>query len=110
MVALTGITPTLTSTGRSIAEQRALLEGNNPYPVNKPGDSSHNVVSSALGPGALGIDSWVPDKTVTIQGHRFNSWEVWTYLREYVGMRVPSNDRVHSEVPNWRDYAPRFSR
>lgn len=108
MAYLTGITPTLTSTGRSLAEQRALLNSNNPYPVNQPGDSSHNVIRSALGDGSLGVDSWVPDQTVTIQGYRFNSWEVWTYLREWVGLRVPSNDRVHSEIPDWRSYQPVF--
>lgn len=110
MVQLTGIRPTLTSAFRSGAEQVRLWENraNNPYPVNRPGDSAHNVKFSALGPGSLAIDSWVPDRTVTINGHQFNSRDVWTYLRQYVGFRVPSNDVVHSEIPDWRKYSPRF--
>lgn len=95
---LTGESPTLTSGSRSADEQRQLYanRANNPYPVNRPGDSAHEY--------GLAIDSWVPEKTFTIQGHRWNSWALWTAIREAVGFRVPSNDRVHSEVPNWRQY------
>ena len=92
-----GIRPTLTSGFRSAAEQVSLYENRarNPYPVNRPGDSAHEY--------GLAIDSWVPDQTVTVDGYRWNSWALWTAVREAVGFRVPSNDRVHSEVPNWRD-------
>lgn len=56
------------------------------YPANAPGDSAHN--------WGLAWDSWVPDE--------YMPW--WVYVREYAGFRVPSNDRIHAEVPNWREY------
>jgi hypothetical protein len=99
-----GLTVTLTSGTRSIEEQKKLREryerclkspggvypGNpNPecrYPANKPGDSAHNF--------GMAWDSSVPA----------NQLWAWTYLRQYAGFRVPENDQVHAEVPNWRDF------
>lgn len=96
---------TITSTSRTWAEQtklRAQYEsclasgqtvspGNpNPacrYPANRPGDSAHNF--------GLAWDSWVPEPY----------WPAWTELREYAGFHVPPHDRVHAEVPSWRNFA-----
>lgn len=106
---VSGIRPEITSTYRATADQGELYDQRltNPYPVNRPGDSAHNVRSSTLGPGSLAIDSYVPDRTVTLpNGAIVGSRALWTYLREYVGFRVPANDVVHSEVPNWRAYRP----
>lgn len=54
------------------------------YPANQPGDSSHNY--------GVSFDSWVPAE------HQDN----WDYLRRLAGFRVPENDRIHAELPNWR--------
>lgn len=96
---------TITSVVRTWAEQtklrdqyeRCLASGatispTNPnpacrYPANRPGDSAHNF--------GLAFDSWVPD----------GYWEAWTFLREFAGFHVPGNDRVHAEVPSWRNWA-----
>lgn len=95
----TGVRPVVTSTFRSWSEQaelrskyeRCLREGrfpsrDCPYPANRPGDSSHN--------WGLSFDSWVPE----------GNWEWWNYVRQWYGFRVPDNDRVHAEVPDWRQY------
>lgn len=84
---LTGVRPTVTSTYRSYDEQRALYSNRatNPYPVNRPGDSAHNY--------GLAIDSDVPDQLMP----------TWIAVRRAVGFRVPDNDVIHAEVPNWRD-------
>jgi hypothetical protein len=82
-----GTAPTMTSAFRSVERQAELYadRASNPYPVNRPGDSAHNY--------GLAIDAWVPD----------NLWPLWHAILAYVGFRVPSNDRVHAEWPNWRD-------
>ena len=54
------------------------------WPANRPGDSGHNY--------GLAWDSWVPQDQMAD----------WTAIREYVGWRVPSNDAIHSELPDWR--------
>lgn len=56
------------------------------YPANRPGDSGHNY--------GLAWDSWVPDELMP-------SWVEW---RRAQGWRVPDNDAVHAELPNWRSY------
>lgn len=85
-----GVTPTLTSTYRTIQEQQQLYDkrASNPYPVNRPGDSAHN--------WGLAFDSDVPDAYMP----------AWIYIRQAVGFRVPENDEVHAEVPNWRSLIP----
>ena len=82
-----GSRPVTTSTYRSTSEQVRLYENraSNPYPVNRPGDSAHE--------WGLAVDSDVPDMEQPL----------WRAVREYVGFRVPSNDEVHGEVPNWRE-------
>jgi LAS superfamily LD-carboxypeptidase LdcB len=105
-----GLTVTITSCYRSWAEQttlRAQYEkclargetvhpGNaNPacrYPANKPGDSAHNF--------GLAWDSHVPAE---------QQW-TWDYLRTAAGFRVPDNDRIHAEVPNWRHFTTNLRR
>lgn len=81
-----GVVPTITSGTRSLAKQAELYanRAKNPYPVNKPGDSAHNF--------GLGFDSDVPDEWMPL----------WIEIRRLVGFRVPENDEVHAEVPNWR--------
>lgn len=99
-----GVTPTITSTYRSWAEQTRLraqyeqcltrgetISPKNPnsacrFPANEPGDSAHNY--------GFAFDSWVPDE----------QWLLWTYFRTGAGFRVPDNDRIHAEVPEWRNY------
>lgn len=101
---------TVTSASRSWAEQTALraryesclsrgerVYAGNPdpscrFPANEPGDSAHNY--------GLAWDSWVPE------GYR----EWWTYVRQLAGFRVPDNDWVHAEYPNWRAYLPELKR
>lgn len=100
-----GCPVTITSTQRTWAEQTRLrnqyeqclasgetISPANPnpacrYPANRPGDSAHNF--------GLAWDSSVPD----------GWWDWWTYLREWAGFHVPANDRVHAEVPQWRNFA-----
>lgn len=53
------------------------------FPANPPGLSGHEY--------GLAWDSWVPDKDMPL----------WTAIREYVGFRVPENDLIHAEVPEW---------
>ena len=84
-----GIPVTVTSGYRSWEEQSRLRarweRGENPYPVNRPGDSSHN--------WGLGFDSWV----------REEHWPAWHYIRKAVGFQIyPDRDRVHAEYPGWR--------
>jgi len=84
------IDPVVTSVFRSWEDQVALrkkyLAGKSRYPANKPGDSSHNY--------GLSWDSWVPEKDMPL----------WVAIREYVGWRVPPNDEIHAELPDWRTY------
>jgi len=85
-----GIAPVVTSVFRSWEDQtrlRARYEaGKSRYPANRPGDSSHNY--------GLSWDSWVPDEEMPL----------WVAIRRYVGWRVPENDLIHAELPNWRAY------
>jgi peptidoglycan L-alanyl-D-glutamate endopeptidase CwlK len=93
-----GITVTVTSGYRSL-EKQAELRANYEacqrgdtrgrdcrFPANRPGDSAHNF--------GLAFDSDVPAI------HR----PTWTAIRRWVGFRVPDNDYVHAEVPDWRSY------
>jgi hypothetical protein len=81
---------TVTSTRRTWAEQSELyatyLAGKSLYPANQPGDSAHEF--------GLAWDSVVPDE--------FFPW--WTYLRRLAGFEVFDTDRIHAQVPNWRQY------
>ena len=83
-----GIRPTITSGYRSIADQTRLwnARASNPYPVARPGESAHNF--------GMAFDSSVPEAYKP----------TWKYIREYLGFRVPADDIVHAEVPNWRSY------
>jgi len=87
-----GINPIVTSTFRSWAEQRTLRAkweaGLSKWPANRPGDSAHNF--------GWAFDTYVPDKDL----------EGWKAIRQYVGFRVPGNDVIHAEVPDWRQYRP----
>lgn len=81
-----GVVPTITSGFRTAEKQRQLYaaRATNRYPVNRPGDSPHEY--------GLAFDSDVPDRHMP----------TWVRMREYLGFRVPQNDEVHAEVPNWR--------
>jgi len=85
-----GISPTVTSTFRSWAEQTALRQryerGESRFPANRPGDSAHNF-------------GWAWDSVVPADDLAF-----WTQIREYVGFEVLPNDVIHAQVPNWRQY------
>lgn len=83
---VTGTRPTITSSYRSFDKQIKLYEARhtNPYPVNRPGDSAHN--------WGLAFDSDVPDVQMP----------TWIWIRRQLGFRVPDNDEVHAEVPDWR--------
>lgn len=101
---LNKIPVTLTSVVRGWAEQTRLraqyeaclargetISPDNPddrchYPANQPGDSAHNF--------GFAWDSWVPPE------HR----AAWKQIREMAGFRVPENDLVHAELPDWRNY------
>jgi hypothetical protein len=97
-----GINPTITSVRRSwanqtrlratyercLAEGRAGEPGECRWPANKPGDSSHQ--------WGLSFDSWVPPEQMA----------AWELIRRWVGFTVPTNDVIHAEVPNWRQYRP----
>lgn len=95
--------PTVTSAYRSWEDQQRLYDarqrelacraatgkadcGIQSYPVNVPGDSAHNF--------GFAFDSVVPA----------SSQALWDIIREAVGFRVPANDRIHAEVPDWRRY------
>ena len=90
---LNGLQPTVTSTYRSLSEQRKLyrdfLAGKSPYPANPAGQSGHNY--------GLAWDSWVPDAQMPL----------WTAIREAAGFRVPANDLIHAEVPSWPELVRR---
>jgi len=81
---------TVTSGYRSLREQKRLrqrwLAGDSPWPANKPGDSGHNY--------GLAWDSVTEPK--------YQAW--WNYVREYIGFEVPSNDEIHAQVYQWRNY------
>lgn len=85
-----GVPVTVTSTFRSVNQQRKLytdyLNGQSRFPANPPGASAHNY--------GLAWDSVVADQ--------FIDW--WTRVREAFGFRVPANDWIHAEVPAWSQY------
>ena len=56
------------------------------FPANPPGQSSHEY--------GLSWDSTVPPQ--------FQSW--WDEVRRLAGFEVLQNDRIHAQVPNWRQY------
>lgn len=56
------------------------------YPANRPGDSAHNY--------GLAWDSWVPPE-------QMDDWVAW---RRWQGWTVPDNDKIHAEIPDWRQY------
>jgi len=84
------IDPTVTSTFRSWEEQTKLRDrwerGESAFPANRPGDSSHNY-------------GWSWDSVVPPSQQDF-----WDDIRRYVGFEVLPNDRIHAQVPNWRQY------
>lgn len=84
-----GVPVTVTSTYRSMAQQQQLytnyLAGRSQFPANPPGASGHNY--------GLAWDSVVPEA--------FREW--WTSVRGYFGFKVPANDWIHAEVPNWQE-------
>jgi len=85
-----GISPTITSTYRSWEQQTKLRSawerGESRWPANRPGDSAHNY-------------GWAWDSVVPA-----SQQALWDQIREYVGFRVPPNDEIHAEVPNWRNF------
>lgn len=95
-----GVQTTATSGYRSLQEQtklrdryeRCVQEGRFPsppdclYPANRPGDSAHN----------YGL-AWDSTTDPAYQG-----W--WDAVRRWAGFNVLENDRIHAEVPNWRQY------
>jgi len=85
-----GISPTVTSTYRSWAEQTKLRQryerGESRYPANRPGDSAHNY-------------GWAFDAVVPV-----SQQSLWNEIRRYVGWEVLPNDIIHAQVPDWRQY------
>jgi len=83
-----GLTPVVTSTFRSWAEQLVLRNkweaGLSAFPANEPGQSAHEY--------GLAFDSWVPDAEMGL----------WAEIRRTVGLRVPEGDLIHAERPEWR--------
>jgi len=83
-----GLTPVVTSTLRSWAEQDSLRKrwesGLSEFPANIPGDSAHQY--------GLAFDSWVPDAEM----------DLWVKIRRCVGFFVPEGDLIHAERPEWR--------
>lgn len=71
------------------------------YPANAPGDSAHQPWGGGDGRfGALAFDSSVPE----------SEQATWDAIRRYVGFRVPANDHVHAELPNWRQQVAQVRR
>src|SRR5690348_7614135 len=93
-----GIRPYVTSVARTWADQAKLyanyIAGKSRYPANAPGDSAHQPRTVAGLEGALAFDSTVPPE----------QQDAWDAIRRYVGFRVPENDRIHAELPEWRSY------
>ncbi len=95
-----GIRPTVTSVSRSFTNQallrrnfeRCVAQGRFPsppdcrFPANRPGDSAHNF--------GFAFDSVVPAAQQA----------TWDAIRRWVGWRVPDNDLIHSELPEWRQF------
>jgi hypothetical protein len=114
----------VTSTARTWAEQVALYDhwvkcqqagrAYQPpdclYPANQPGDTAHHVWKTGEGrSGALAFDSVPADRGVELPKDDYR-WDWWKQIREYVGFRVPENDFVHAELPNWREYTVSIER
>jgi len=101
IAAAQGIKVTVTSVTRTRAEQSALRKayeaalqdgtfgtpGGLQYPANKPGDSAHEY--------GFAFDSVTDDPA---------QMEDWVKLRKALGWRVPNYDRVHAELPRWREW------
>lgn len=87
-----GIPVEFTSGYRSCRFQRELRErwerGQSRFPANRPGFSAHNF--------GLAFDS------TTAPRHQAD----WNAIREWVGFRVPPNDQIHAEVPDWPRFVP----
>jgi len=85
-----GLDPTVTSTFRSWEEQTKLRtrweRGESRFPANRPGDSAHNY--------GWAWDSVVPEADQPL----------WDAIRRYVGFEVLPNDRIHGQIPNWRQF------
>lgn len=96
-----GVKVTVTSAYRSTAHQKQLYDQyrncvnkgifGTPacptrWPANPPGQSAHEY--------RLAWDSVVQPQ--------YQSW--WNRVREMAGFRIPPNDAIHAEVPNWRQY------
>jgi D-alanyl-D-alanine carboxypeptidase len=85
-----GLTPEITSVFRTNQQQSSLyqtfLAGKAEYPANPPGLSAHEY--------GMAWDSVVPAAQQPL----------WTAIRQAVGWRVPPNDVIHAEVPNWWNY------
>jgi len=95
-----GIRPTVTSVTRSFTNQARLrrkfeqcvAQGRFPsrpdcrFPANRPGDSAHNY--------GFAFDTAVPAAQQA----------TWDAIRRWVGWRVPENDLIHAELPEWRQF------
>jgi len=95
-----GINPVVSSVSRSFTNQarlranfeRCVAEGRFPsppgclFPANRPGDSAHNY--------GFAFDSIVPA----------SQQPTWDAIRTWVGWRVPANDKIHAELPEWRRF------
>ena len=84
---------TVTSTRRTWEEQQRLRtrweQGKSKFPANKPGDSAHQ--------WGLAWDS--------VTEPEYQAW--WNEVRRLAGFEVLSHDRIHAQVPNWRQYVQR---
>lgn len=95
-----GVDPTITSVSRSFTNQarlranfeRCVAQGRFPsapncrFPANRPGDSAHNY--------GLAWDSVVPASQAAL----------WDEIRRWVGWEVLENDRIHAQLPGWRQF------
>lgn len=91
-----GLDVDVTSVYRSWAEQAELRrrweQGLNPYPANKPGESSHNY--------GLAWDSVIRGQYAGDPSAQ--AW--WDRVREIAGFHVPANDEIHADLPSWWNY------
>lgn len=74
---------------RCVAEGRFPSPGPCQFPANRPGDSAHN--------WSLAWDSTTEP--------RFQAW--WDHVRRLAGFQVLENDRIHAQVPRWRQLVDR---
>lgn len=114
----------VTSTARTWAEQvalrkhwddcvaagRAYTAPDCLYPANQPGDTAHHIWKTS--DGQMGSLAW--DSVPAVNGDELPKddyrWDWWVQIRRYVGFRVPDNDLVHAELPDWRDYTVAIGR